>query len=147
MPVIRPMRASDREELLALMRAFYDSPAVLTKAPDEVLARDIDSCVGPCPFLEGYVAEEEGTICGYCMCALSFSTEFGGVCVWVEDLCVRPAWRGQGLGTRFLRHVEEMHPEAVRFRLEAEADNARAIRLYTHMGYRPLPYLQLTRER
>ena len=28
---IRPMRAEDREEVLAMMRVFYDSPALLTE--------------------------------------------------------------------------------------------------------------------
>ena len=45
-------------------------------------------------------------ILGYAMIAKSFSTEFGKPCMWIEDLYIREAYRGTGLGSKFLDYIE-----------------------------------------
>lgn len=145
--MIRSMTAQDTAEVCAMMRVFYDSPAVLHKAPDSILLRDIQDCVGECPFIEGYVFEEAGQIAGYAMAAKSYSTEYGGICIWIEDIYIKPAFRGMGIGKAFFAHLEAQYRgKAVRFRLEAEDENLNAIQLYTKQGYRKLPYVQMTKE-
>ena len=80
---IRAMQLEDMEEVVGMMRVFYDSPAVIHAAPDEILRQDVKDCVGECPYIEGYIFEEDGKILGYRMVAKSYSTEYGGMCVWV----------------------------------------------------------------
>lgn len=144
---IRRMEERDTEAVLAMMQVFYASPAVLHKASEEVLRRDIADCVSDMPYVDGYVFEVMGRLAGYAMTANSYSTEFGGRCVWIEDLYIQPEFRGMGLGTAFFRFVEEEYADvAVRFRLEAEEENTGAIALYQRCGYQILPYVQLTRE-
>lgn len=143
---IRPMREEDRDEVLAMMRVFYDSPAVITKASDTVLRRDIDDCLSDMPLIEGFVFDDGGILAGYAMCAMCYTTEFGGLCVWVEDLYLKPAWRHQGLGTRFFAFIEARYPQAVRFKLEAERENAPAVAAYRKCGYEISDYIVMTRE-
>ena len=131
---IRAMQLEDMEEVVGMMRVFYDSPAVIHAAPDEILRQDVKDCVGECPYIEGYIFEEDGKILGYSMVAKSYSTEYGGMCVWVED-------------TAFFRFLDEKYKDqAVRFRLEVEEDNERAVAVYKKAGYQPLPYMQMTKE-
>ena len=61
---IRAMAVQDTDQVLCMMRVFYDSPAVLHKAPNTILLQDIADCVGECPFIEGYIFEEDGQIAG-----------------------------------------------------------------------------------
>ena len=90
---IRAMQLKDMEEVVGMMRGFYDSPAVIHAAPDEILRQDVKDCVGDCPYIEGYIFEENDRILGYSMVAKSYSTEYGGICVWVEDLYMkREVW-------------------------------------------------------
>ena len=140
---IRAMRAGDVDAVLAMMRVFYASPAVLSNGSEEIFRRDLEYCVGDSPLLHGYVFEvagEAGELAGYGMAAPGFSTEYGGPCLWIEDLYVRPEFRRQGLGRRFFRFLEERWPEVVIFKLEVEAANERAARLYRQCGYEILPY-------
>ena len=146
MPVIRARRPEDSETVLRIMRRFYDSPAVLIHAPDDVLRRNVAAAAGDCPCLDGWVMEEGEEICGYAMCVRSYSTEAGGECIWLEELCVAESHRGQGIGRAFFAFLHRQYPEAARFRLEAEHENRRALRLYRELGYTELPYLQLIRE-
>lgn len=144
---IRRMEQRDAEEVLEMMKVFYASSAVLHKASEEVLRRDIADCISEMPFVDGYVFDIMGRIAGYAMVANSYSTEFGGRCVWIEDLYMKPEFRGMGLGTAFFQFVEDEYAgTAVRFRLEAEAENESAIALYRKCGYEILPYVQMTRE-
>ena len=79
------------------------------------------------------------------MLAKSFSTEFGKPCVWVEDLYVKDAYRGQGIGSQFLAYVSEKYPDAI-VRLEVEAENERAISVYEKAGFSILPYMEMKKE-
>lgn len=142
--IIRTMCEADRERVLAMMRTFYASPAVLSNGSEEIFRCDIDACVQHSPYLEGYVFEDAGQIQGYAMVAKSFSTEFGKPCMWLEDLYVDEASRGHGWGNRFLTFLIEKYPDCV-LRLEAEDENERAIQLYEKHGFSVLPYLELKR--
>ena len=139
---IRAMTEADREAVLEMMRVFYASPAVLSNGSEEIFRSDVDACVGDSPYLEGYVMESDAGILGYAMVAKSFSTEFGKPCIWIEDLYMQPQARGQGIGSAFFAYLSSKYPDCV-FRLEAEAENEGAVRLYERCGFSVLPYLEL----
>ena len=139
---IRKMKKDDEKSVLDMMRGFYASPAVFTNGSEAVFKADFNACVTENPYLEGYVFEAQGEIAGYGMAAKSFSTEFGKKCVWIEDLFVKEAFRGKGIGSEFLRRIEEQYPDAL-LRLEVEAENERAVRVYRKSGFEELPYLEM----
>ncbi len=144
---IRLMNRDDYEEVLEMMKVFYASPAVLHKASEEILRRDIEDCLGDMPFLEGYVFEEKGELAGYAMTAKSYTTEYGGICIWVEDIYIKPSYRHQGLGSKFFGFLEkEYEGKAVRFKLEVEEENGPAIEAYKKNGYQVSAYLEMTKE-
>ncbi len=130
-----------------MMKEFYASPCVLCKASDEVLKRDIEDCMSSLPFVEGFVFENDGKILGYSIVSKSYSTEAGGICVWIEDIFIKPDFRGYGIATKFFHHIENLYRNtAVRMRLEAEASNKKAIEVYKRCGYEELPYVQLVKK-
>ena len=141
---IREMKAHDKCEVMDMMRVFYASDAVSTNGSEEIFSADIDNCIGDCPFVEGYVFSSGDKIIGYSMIAKSYSTEFGKRCVWIEDIYVKEAYRGLGIGTRFFDFIEEKYEGCI-FRLEAEEENERAVHVYKKCGYKTLPYLELVK--
>ena len=142
---ICPMTRGDRETVLGMMRTFYASPAVWTNGSEEIFAADFDACVGENPFLEGFLLRNGEEILGYAMVAKSFSTEFGKPCIWIEDLYLKPEYRGQGVGSGFLQHMAAWHPGAI-LRLEVEEENKQAIAAYRKSGFEVLPYMEMKRE-
>ena len=145
--IIRPLQKQDTEAVFAMMQVFYASPAVLTNGSPEIFQRDLEACVSDSPYLEGFVFEAAGDLLGYGMVAPSFSTEYGGICLWVEDLYLKPEFRGQGLGSAFFHFIEKRYPEARIFKLEVEAENTKAARLYRRCGYELLPYQEMKKLR
>ncbi len=140
--IISSMTESDRSEVLSMMDIFYSSPAVLSSGSEKIFRRDIDNCIGDCPFLEGYVFRDGAEIHGYAMLAKSFSTEFGKCCVWIEDLYIKENFRGTGIGGRFLSFVAAKYHDCV-LRLEVEEENERAVAVYKKHGFEMLPYSEM----
>ncbi len=139
---IRAMRSEDKDIVMEMMRVFYASPAVLSNGSDEIFENDIENCVNDCPYLEGYIFEEQGEIQGYGMVAKSFSTEFGKPCMWIEDIYIQEPYRGLGIGSQFLQYIEKKYPHAI-LRLEVELENERAVHTYEKNGFRELPYMEM----
>ena len=143
--IIRNMVKEDKNSVYDMMHVFYTSPAVLSDGSEEIFNNDIDNCVGECPYVEGYIFQKEQEIQGYAMVAKSFSTEFGKPCIWIEDLYVKPEYRGQGIGSKFFEFIEKKYPNTI-LRLEVEKENERAIKVYEKCGYEVLPYMEMKKE-
>ena len=142
---IRKMIQDDKSTIIDMMRVFYASPAVLSNGSEEIFEVDVENCVNESPYLEGFVFEENGEILGYGMIAKSFSTEFGKPCIWVEDLYLKPEYRGQGIGSKFFEYLEQKYTDCI-FRLEVEEENERAIQLYKKCGFDVLPYMEMKKQ-
>lgn len=142
--ILEPMTEQHRGDVLAMMRVFYASPAVLTDGSEAIFLADFENCIGESPFLEGYILREGDTLLGYAMVAKSFSTEFGRPCLWVEDLYLKPEYCGRGCGSAFLQFIGDKYPNAI-LRLEVEAENRRALHVYRKNGFEELPYVEMKR--
>lgn len=141
---IRAMTLEDKAAVLEMMRVFYASEAVFTNGSEEIFLNDVKQCVNDNPYLEGYVFEAEGQIQGYAMVAKSFSTEFGKPCIWIEDIYFKKEYRGLGLGSRFLEYIGQKYTGCI-CRLEVEAENENAVRVYKKCGFQVLPYMEMKR--
>ena len=146
--VIRSMNKDDYNEVLEMMKVFYASPALISDPSEEVMKRDIDDCLGDNPFIECFVFEDAaGVIMGYSMVAHSYSTECGGNCVWVEDIYIKPEYRGKSIAGQFFDYLDNLYgTEAVRFRLEVEEENERAVKAYRKAGFEKLGYVQMAKD-
>ena len=57
---------------------------------------------GPRPYAEVLIAESDDAMAGFALFFHSFSTFLGRPGIYLEDLFVRPEFRGRGLGTALL---------------------------------------------
>lgn len=140
--MIRKMTVADKSSVLEMMRVFYASEAVFSNGSEEIFEQDFENCINDSPYLEGFVVEDAGEICGYTMIAKSYSTEFGKMCIWIEDLYLKEPYRGCGIGSRVLQFIIDRFPACI-FRLEVEEENERAIATYKKNGFTVLPYMEM----
>ena len=140
----RPITAADETDFYTMAEEFYHSDAVLHPIPAEYHRRAISEMMRSGQYLSGYIFTDGDNTAGFAVTNRMMQHEAGGVMVWVEDLYIRPAYRGQGLGSRFLAWLEEqLRGDAVMLRLETEPENERAQELYYRLGYENLNYLQM----
>ena len=142
--MIREMHLQDKDAFLMLAREFYASPAVLHGVPEANFLRTFQEIAAGSPYVRGYIIEQDGMPAGYALLALTYSNEVGGMAVWVEEVYIREAFRGRGLGAHFFAWLRaEYGQSARRFRLELTPGNEGAARLYARLGFTPLDYRQM----
>lgn len=139
---IRKIQRGDSEVVVDMMRKFYTSPAVITNGSEKIFVANVENCLSGSPYVEGFVFIGDEKIIGYGITAHSYATEFGGECIWIEDIFVESQYRGQGVGTKFIRYVKKLYPDKI-FRLESEIDNVAALKIYKRLGFNELSYLEL----
>ncbi len=140
---IRKFEKKDKPEILLMMEEFYSSDAVSTNGSSEIFEKDFDKCITDFPLLEGYVFCQNNIILGYSMIAKSFSTEFGKVCLWAEDLYVKKECRGQGIIPKFIEYIKLKYPDTL-IKLEVEAENSHAVHVYKKCGFNKVPYVEMS---
>jgi GNAT superfamily N-acetyltransferase len=122
--------------LLGLMREFYS----IEHLPyDEGVARRALGELWSNPALgRVYLIRLGEELAGYVVLTFGFSLEFRGRDALVDELYVREAHRGRGVGTRCLEWVEGVcrAEEIHALHLEVDHVNLRAKRLYHRVGYR-----------
>lgn len=96
--------------------------AVYEKEPDAVVATAEDlhqHLFGPEPALFAHVAHDDtGNVVGFALWFLNYSTWLGKHGIYLEDLYVRPDYRGFGYGKELLAHLAGLCIERGYGRLE-----------------------------
>ncbi|WP_028850074.1 GNAT family N-acetyltransferase [Thermocrispum municipale] len=110
MTVIRPTTPDDVPVVVELVHEL----AAYEKAPHEchLTTEQLHAALfAEQPALFGHVAEVEGQVVGFTLWFLNFSTWRGVHGIYLEDLYVRPEFRGKGIGKALLA---ELAAECVR---------------------------------
>jgi GNAT superfamily N-acetyltransferase len=136
---IDPATPADVPMIRTLIRELAEFEKLLheAKATDEQLHANL---FGPQPGAEVLMARVDGEVAGFALFFHNFSTFLGQRGVYLEDLFVRPRFRGSGCGAALLRRLARIALERNCGRLEwSVLDwNQRAIDFYKGLGAVPM---------
>lgn len=140
---IRPATAADVPLIAALIRelADYEKLAHEVRFDEATLAaRLFGANGGRGPYAEVLIGEVDGEAQAFALFFHNFSTFEGKPGVYLEDLYVRPAARGCGLGKAMLQRLARIAVERDCARLEwwVLDWNEPAIGFYKKLGARPM---------
>ncbi len=136
---IRKAEQSDIPNILKLIKELAEYEKLL----QEVVTTEQhlqEVIFGKNKFVEVLIAEFEGRIAGQTIFFHNFSTFVGKPGLYIEDLYVRPEFRGKGIGKALLNEVIKIAKERNCGRVEwVVLDwNQPAIDFYKSMGAKPL---------
>lgn len=138
---IREAVPGDVPEILAMIRELAD----YERAPHEVVATPEllhDALFGPEPAVFALMAEDDATgeSVGFALWFRNFSTWLGRHGLYLEDLYVRPTYRGHGYGKALLSSLARIAVESGygRFEWWVLDWNTPAIDFYRSLGAEPM---------
>ena len=136
---LRQAQVADISQILAFIRelAEYEKLAHEAVADEATLAAQL---FGDRPAAEVVIAEVDGQSAGFALFFHNFSTFLGKRGLYLEDLFVRPQFRGLGLGRRLMVHLAQLavERECGRFEWSVLDWNTPAIDFYRELGASPL---------
>ena len=102
--IIRRACPDEAGLVLSLVRelAEYEKLSHEVEATEQMIAAAL---FGPNPRLFCDIAEWSGEVAGFAVWFVNFSTFSGRSGIYLEDLFVRPALRGKGIGKSLLAHL------------------------------------------
>ena len=132
---IRPAAVDD----VPLIRALIGELAEYERLADAAVATDADlraQLFGPAPAAEVLIGEVDGEPAGFALFFHNFSTFLGKRGLYLEDLFVRPAARGVGLGKHLMAALARIavQRDCGRFEWSVLDWNAPAIGFYRRIG-------------
>ncbi|WGD28736.1 GNAT family N-acetyltransferase [Ancylobacter sp. WKF20] len=136
---IRPATPADAALILAFVRELADYEKLLHEV--EAGLADIErDLFGPNPRVFCDIAEWDGAPAGFALWFYNYSTFRGRHGLYVEDLYVRPAYRGRGITRALMRHLARRCVEEGlgRFEWWVLNWNEPAIRFYRSIGAAPM---------
>jgi GNAT superfamily N-acetyltransferase len=146
LPTLRPAAPADLPAIVGLIRelADFEHLAHLVVVTPESLHPHL---FGPRPAAEAVVAEVAGKVVAFALFFTNFSTFLGQPGLYLEDLYVQPAHRGQGLGRLLLQHLGALAVArgCGRFEWSVLDWNENAIRFYEKMGATVMPEWRICR--
>jgi len=141
---IRTATEGDVPLILEFIRglAEYERLGHAVTATESGLRRSLFGTTGTSgpPAAEVLIAEALGEPAGFALFFHNYSTFVGKRGLYLEDLFVKPEWRGRGVGRQLLVHLARLAVERDCGRLEwAVLDwNEPAIRFYRGLGAQPM---------
>lgn len=136
---VRPARTDDVALVFSLVRELAEYERLLddVDATAEDLARAL---FGPTPRVFCDIAEWNGEAAGFALWFYNFSTFRGRHGIYLEDLFVRPAFRGKGIGKALLVHLAQraVAENCARVEWSVLDWNEPSIKFYESLGAIPM---------
>lgn len=139
---IRRAVPGDVSEILAMVRELAEYERLADQAvatPEQFKA----ALFGPTPAVYAFVVDDDpeaGTLAGFAIYFLNFSTWLGVHGLYLEDLFVRPAFRGRGFGKALLATMAKVCVDESygRFEWWVLDWNDDALKVYASIGAVPM---------
>jgi GNAT superfamily N-acetyltransferase len=148
-PAIRSARPTDVATILGLIRALadYEKLSGEVVATEVLLERSLFPGEGTPPAAYCVIAEVDGVAAGFALYFFNYSTFLARPGLYLEDLFVRPEFRGRGVGKALLLHLAKLANARGCGRMEwSVLDwNQPAIEFYESLGAKRMKEWQICR--
>lgn len=137
MTKLRRATLEDLDRLLPMVASFHAEMGI--EQTDEARAQALLPLLDGSPYGEIYLAGPARAPVGYCVLTFGWSVEFGGRDGFVDEVFVRKAVRGRGLGSDILRALPDLAAEAglMALHLEVDREDEPTRALYQKMRFKP----------
>ncbi|MEZ4668763.1 MAG: GNAT family N-acetyltransferase [Anaerolineae bacterium] len=126
---------TDLEILLPLMGEYYNFEGIVFD--DAKARRAMGGLLADARYGLAWIIRVDNAVAGYMVVCFGYGLESGGRDAFIDELYLRPSFRGQGIGTQAMKIMIEacrIHGVHVVY-LEVGPENELAIRYYAKAGF------------
>ena len=126
---------NDYNDLEDMIFALYDEDPEGLPITGNKIIKTADESVSHPEKVRIIMIRSGGKNIGYGIIAFSWSNEYGGDAVVIDELFVRKEYRNQQAATSFIKHIIETYKNAVLFEVETTPSNMDVLRIYEKSGF------------
>lgn len=132
----RPIRDSEEEIVSQLIESLYNEDPGIKLMTEDKIRNTFDKLRLTPELGTILVIETDNNIAGYSILINFWSNEFGGNILFIDELYIKKEFRGQGIGTNFIKHLKDTkYNNAVALQLHVTPNNPGARKLYESLGF------------
>lgn len=136
----RKIKASEKKIVTGLIKDFYKEIPGIRGITDEKIKKTFSAFAKDPGKGQIVVIEKDKTIAGYAVLANFWSNEWGGNVLFLDEIYLKPDFRGQGIGRGFINYlIKKKYNRATAIQLEVAPTNKQAKALYKSIGFKPYP--------
>ena len=108
------------------------------------LSNTFNNCINKSPYIRGVFICCDEVIAGYALLTFTYSNEYGGLIVFIDELYIKGNYRKSGLASYCISSViSEYTHKAKYIELIVKKENFAAIKLYERFGFSANNYLSM----
>lgn len=135
-----------KKDVKNLMKKFYKTDGVLHDINENYIDNTMTLLDSNSELIEVILVLNSDKVVGYSLLSNTYSSECGGLAVWIDEIYVLDEYRGKKLSNKIFDYIIENYKNASRFRLEAVENNEIAISLFKKYGFEKFDYMQFIRQ-
>ncbi|MDX2231761.1 MAG: GNAT family N-acetyltransferase [Leptolyngbyaceae cyanobacterium bins.349] len=134
----RVVTQTDWDAIAPMMLGLYQADPSPNLVTQDNVARTLQETIQHPEKLQLIGFSLDHALIGYALLVFYWSNEMGGNVIFIDELFIQAAHRGQGLATQFFTWLEQQfEQQAQAFVLETTPTNTRARALYQKLGFHP----------
>jgi len=102
---LRDFEIKDKKDFYDMAALFYESGVADKIICREILHNTFNQCVNKSPFIRGVFICHDYLICGYALLTFTYSNEYGGLIMFIDELYVKEDFRTKGIASFFLSSI------------------------------------------
>ena len=129
----RPFNHNDSSELREMIFSLYSEDPDGGKVKEENISGTIRELTANSHKGTITIFETEGEVIGYAILIFFWSNEYGGDILHIDEIYVKPSWRGKGIASDFINGYMD---KVKAIWLEVIPTNEKAMRFYKKLGFK-----------
>ena len=133
---IRYFEPGDEELFFRLASLFYKSNAAVQDVSREDLRSTFLCCVNDSPYIRGVFMCRDGEVCGYALLSFTYSNEYGGKIMAIDEIFIEEEFRNRGILDYFsAKIISDYKNEVNCIEVAIRPGNKAVIRICEKLGF------------
>ena len=132
----RDFTADDEELFYKLANMFYESNVVAYSANQDNIRTTFSHCISGSPYIRGVFALYNNEVCGYVLLSYSYSNEYGGKIMALDEMFISDKFKNKGIGGHLCYKILYDYTDDIAcIEAAVSQDNKRVMRLCERFGF------------